>query len=34
VNLKDNRSRRLRGVYARIVVGGEVSLGDPVVRLG
>lgn len=34
VNAKENRPYRLRGVYARIVEPGEVTLGDRVVRVG
>jgi hypothetical protein len=33
VNAKENRPLRLRGVYARILEGGEVALGDTIVRL-
>ncbi len=32
VNQKDGRGRRLRGVYARIVEEGEVTVGDRLVR--
>lgn len=34
INAAPNRSRRLRGVYARIVSAGVVSVGDRVSRAG
>jgi MOSC domain-containing protein YiiM len=33
VNAKDNRSFRLRGVYARILEAGELAVGDVIVAL-
>jgi hypothetical protein len=33
VNARENRPLRLRGVFARIVEGGEVSVGDTILRL-
>lgn len=33
VNAKGNRPLRLRGVYARIVEGGELAVGDVIERL-
>lgn len=32
VDSAEGRSLRLRGVYARVVTGGEVKLGDPVTK--
>lgn len=31
VNLKEHRARRLRGINCRVVEGGSVAVGDPVV---
>jgi MOSC domain-containing protein YiiM len=33
VNAREHRGRRLRGVHARVVEDGEVSLGDRIARL-
>ena len=33
IRLPKNRSRRLRGLFARIVSGGTVNLGDPIRKL-
>ena len=33
IRLPENRSRRLRGVFARVVQDGEVRVGDTIVRL-
>jgi MOSC domain-containing protein YiiM len=33
VNAKAHRARRLRGVHARVVEGGEVALGDRIARV-
>ncbi|HTJ40798.1 MAG TPA: MOSC domain-containing protein [Kofleriaceae bacterium] len=33
VNAKEHRGRRLRGVNARVVEGGEAALGDKIVRV-
>jgi hypothetical protein len=34
IRLPENRPRRLRGLFARVITGGEVSVGDPVRKLG
>ena len=33
IRLPQNRSRRLRGLFARVVSGGTVNLGDPIRKL-
>lgn len=33
IRLPENRSRRLRGLFARVVQDGHVRVGDPIVRL-
>lgn len=33
VNAKQNRARRLRGVFCRVLEAGEVAVGDTIVRL-
>ena len=33
IRLAGNRPRRLRGLFARVVSGGTVTLGDPVLKL-
>ena len=34
IRLPKNRPLRLRGLFARVIIGGTVSLGDPVTKLG
>ncbi len=34
VNSEEGRARRLRGLNAKVVVGGTVRVGDPIEKLG
>ena len=33
IRLPENRTRRLRGLFARVVVDGHVRVGDPIARI-